>query len=321
MTLEIPSRASGRSVDELARQVARLFFDRQMTKVEIAAHLGISRFRVARLLDAAIEDGLVRIEFRDVPAEDRELAAAMEQRFGLDLCAVATEADGAVARLAAAVLDGLIGPREVIGVAWGATLAAVAREITPRRDPAIEVVQLAGSSSRLDPGSEPGAVSRTLAERLGATHHAIYAPAFVADRRVRAALVAQPEVADAFARFGRLTLAVVGIGAMPTDGTAASSSLIRSGILGPTEIRDLVAAGAVGDLVVHPVDAHGRFVAPQLTRRAIAIDVDELRAVRRVVAVAAGPAKATAIRGALATGIVRVLVTDALTARAVVGGT
>ena len=56
-----------------------------MSKVEIAAHLGISRFRVARLLDGALADGLVRIEYRDVPAEDRALATALEERFGLDL--------------------------------------------------------------------------------------------------------------------------------------------------------------------------------------------------------------------------------------------
>ena len=34
---------------DLATQVARLFFDRQLSKVEIASRLGISRFRVARL--------------------------------------------------------------------------------------------------------------------------------------------------------------------------------------------------------------------------------------------------------------------------------
>ena len=105
--------SSSSPVPDLASQVARLYFDRQMTKVEIAAHLGISRFRVARLIDSALADGLVRIEYRDVPAEDRALATQMEERFGLDLCAVADVADDAdtggldvVAQLAGAVIDG-----------------------------------------------------------------------------------------------------------------------------------------------------------------------------------------------------------------------
>src|SRR5689334_5338224 len=46
----------------LAAQVARQFYLRGVSKVDIADQLGISRFRVARLLDAARRAGLVRIE-------------------------------------------------------------------------------------------------------------------------------------------------------------------------------------------------------------------------------------------------------------------
>ena len=315
---------------DLSTQVARLFFDRQLSKVEIAARLGISRFRVARLIDDALTDGLVRIEYRDIPADDRGLAAVLEERFGLDLCAVAIAAAdegpagattfNAVVRLAAAVLHGLIASGDVIGVAWGSTLAAVVREIPPRSDPDLEVVQLAGSSARLDRGRDSGELARVLADRLGATHRAIYAPAFVETTALRAALLREPEVADTVARFRVLDLAIVGIGAMPAGDGSAASSLVQSGVLGETEVLRLAALGAVGDLVVHPFDATGRFVAPDLAERAVAIGVEELRRVRRVVAVASGMRKAAAIRGALESGVVRMLVTDGPTARAVLGG-
>lgn len=322
--------ASTAPTRDLASQVARLFFDRQLSKVEIAARLGISRFRVARLIDGALADGLVRIEYRDLPADDRGLAGDLEKRFGLDLCAVAiVAADGAqagaatysaVARLAAAVLHGLISSGDVIGVAWGSTLAAVVREIPTRSDPDLEVVQLAGSSTRLDRGRDAGELARVLADRLGATHRAIYAPAFVETAALRAALLREPEVADTVARFRVLDLAIVGIGAMPAGDGSAASSLVQSGVLDETEVLRLAGLGAVGDLVVHPFDATGRFVAPDLAERAVAIGVEELRRVRRVVAVASGTRKAGAIRGALASGVVRMLVTDGPTARAVLGG-
>ena len=316
---------------DLSTQVARLFFDRQLSKVEIAARLGISRFRVARLIDDALADGLVSIEYRDIPAEDRGLAAVLEERFGLDLCAVAiAPADeapagattfNAVVRLAAAVLHGLISSGDVIGVAWGSTLAAVVRELPTRSDPDLEVVQLAGSSARLDRGRDAGELARVLADRLGATHRAIYAPTFVETAALRAALLREPEVADTVARFNALDLAIVGIGAMPTGDDGAASSLVRSGVLDATEVLRLTELGAVGDLVVHPFDATGRFVAPDLAERAVAIGVEELRRVRRVVAVASGTRKAGAIRGALKSGVIRILVTDGPTARAVLGGT
>jgi deoxyribonucleoside regulator len=311
---------------DLSTQVARLFFDRQLSKVEIAARLGISRFRVARLIEGALADGLVRIEYRDVPAEDRELAGSMEERFGLDLCAVAVEAvAGAsagpsttdVPRLAGAVLDGLISDGERIGIAWGSTLAAVVQAVSPRRDSRLEIVQLAGSSSRLDRDRDAGELARVLADRLGGTSHPIFAPTFVETPALRSALLREPELAATVARFDSLDLAIVGIGAMPADTDGAASSLLRSGVLDDGEIRSLAERGAVGDLVVHPFDAAGGFVAPELAARSIAIGIDELRGTRRVVAVASGIRKARAIRGALASGIVKILVTDASTARAV----
>lgn len=312
-------------VPDLSIQIARLFFDRQLSKVEIAARLGISRFRVARLIDGALADGLVRIEYRDLPSEDRDLARAMEDRFGLDVCAVAAVADemadgerrSALARLAASLVDGLLAPRDVIGIAWGSTLAAVVREVPARSDASLAVVQLAGSSTRLGRDQDAGALARTLADRLGAAHHAIYAPAFVETPAVRRALGREPEIAATVDRFGDLTLAIVGIGAMPADGVDAASSLVRSGVLDPTELARLASLGAIGDLVVHPFDAAGRFVAPDLAARAVAIGVDALRAVPRVVAVAGGTHKAMAIHGALQTGLIGLLVTDAPTARAV----
>lgn len=306
-----------------ASEVARLFFDRQLSKVEIGSRLGISRFRVARLIEQALEAELVRIEFRDIPEVDRALARAIEERFAIDMCVVAGGDDASngisrVARLAASVIDELIGRDDVVGIAWGSTLAAVVRELPSRSDPSLAVVQLAGSSVSLDRRRDPGELARSLADRLGARHHPLHAPAFVDDPAVREALVASPDLAATVAAFDRLSIGLVGIGAMPSESAAGGeSSLLRSGVLADVQIARLRGLGAVGDLVVHTFDRNGRWVAPDLADRAIAVSVDQLRKVPRVVAVAAGPAKATAIHGALATELVRVLVTDAPTAAAV----
>ena len=321
--------------DVLAGQVARLFFDRQLSKIEIASRLGISRFRVARLLDKALADGIVRIEFRDAPARDRDLGLALEQQFRLDRCVVAADSDdshGPAAQLAAELIDGLLESRQSIGVAWGSTVARVVAAMPSRADPSIDVVQLAGNSAAMGIGTAPGDATRLLAERLGGRAHAIHAPTFVETSSLRIALAREPEIADTFAWFDRLSVAVIGIGAFTigasevaeprsraADSTGTrrderaggpSSSLLRSGALQPEDLAGLEAAGAVGDLLVHPFDVDGRFVAPDLAARAMAISVAALRKIPRVVAVATGADKAVALRGALSTGIVHVLVTD-----------
>jgi DNA-binding transcriptional regulator LsrR (DeoR family) len=307
---------------EVATQVARLYYDRQLSKVEIGGRLGMSRFRVARLLDQALANDLVRIEFRDTPTADRGLARALEERFGLDLCIVAgdgpTDARDRASRLAGSVVSDLFGHGDVVGIAWGSTLAAFVREVPARHDDSIEVVQLAGSSVRLGRERDPGELARVLADRLGAAHRPLHAPVFVDDPAGRRALLAEPDLAATLDAFDRLTVAVVGIGALGADGeNRAESSLVRSGVLDAAEVKRLRERGAVGDLVVHAFDAAGRFVAPDLADRSIAIGVDQLRRVPRVVAIAAGAAKAEAIRGALETDIVRVLATDASAAAAI----
>jgi DNA-binding transcriptional regulator LsrR (DeoR family) len=307
----------GHDAAGLMTQAARLYFDRQQSKIEIATALGISRFRVARLISRALDEGLVRIEYRDAPAADRAIATAIEERYDLDLCVVAGGSDVEdVARLAASIIDGLVEPDDFVGIAWGSTMARVVAAMPARRDPSLSVVQLAGSSIRFERAEDPAEVARLLAERWGAAYHPLLAPAFVDRRSMREALSREPDVAATMALFRRLTLAVVGVGALGTG--ADASSLARSGTLDPTMVEALVASGVVGDLLLHPITERGTFPATELADRAMSISVDGLRAVPRVVAVAAGAAKATAIRGALRSGIVRILVTDAAAASAVV---
>jgi DNA-binding transcriptional regulator LsrR (DeoR family) len=122
-------------------------------------------------------------------------------------------------------------------------------------------------------------------------------------------------VAGVVSRYADLAIAIVGIGAFGEDAGEASSSLVRSGALSAADARRLAKAGAVGDLLVHPFTATGRFLAPDLAARALAVGIEDLRRIPTVVAVAAGPAKVAAIRGAMATGVPGVLVTSAATAR------
>lgn len=315
MTVERTPTADPTEGAAIVGRVARLFFEEQLTKVEIASRLRISRFRVARLLDRALAEGVVRIEFRDTPAQDRALGRLVAERFGIGRCVVAaSDDDAAVARLGAEVVDGLLDPGDAIGIAWGSTVARLVRAMPLRDDPSIDVVQLAGSSTSFAANGDPGDLTRVFAERLGARHHRIHAPAFVESAELRGALLRLAEVGATVERFDSLDVAVLGIGAFGGADRPASSALMRSRALTGDDIAELAALGAVGDLIVHPFTPDGRFVAPDLADRAIAISIDQLRTTPTVVAVASGAAKIEAIRGALTTGVVGALVTDAATA-------
>lgn len=88
-------------------------------------------------------------------------------------------------------------------------------------------------------------------------------------------------------------------------------ALARSGnACSAEELAQLRKLGAVGDVCLHFCDAGGRPVLSELDERVVGIGPGQLRAVRRTVAVASGWRKHAAIRGAVRSGLVRILVTN-----------
>src|SRR4051812_42579896 len=67
----------------LTASIARRYYLDGRSKVEIAEEFGLNRFKVARLLEAARESGLVRIEIRHPGELDVELSGRLQERFAL----------------------------------------------------------------------------------------------------------------------------------------------------------------------------------------------------------------------------------------------
>jgi DNA-binding transcriptional regulator LsrR (DeoR family) len=137
------------------------------------------------------------------------------------------------------------------------------------------------------------------------------APGVAGSADARPILMEDKFVQDAFALFDCVTLALVGIGTVEPSGLLASSGNIFS----PQELAMLREAGAVGDICLRFFDRHGRPVSTPLDDRVIGMTRDQLRRVKRAVALAGGKRKFAAIRAALLGGLVNVLVTDRFTAQ------
>lgn len=307
---------SGIETSHARSYVARLYYEQGLTKLDIAARLGISRFRVARLLDAAREDGTVRIEIREPVEVDVGLGRLLEERFGLALALVSAGAaadDACLPALAAGWLPELLRPDDVLGVAGGSTLQRLVRALGDDPQlPAIPVVQIAGAMPAQATGAGAGEIAWELARRLAGAFHPLPAPALLPSAAARDAVLASEPVATTAALFARVTVALVGLGSLSEDG---GSALRAPGGLGEQELDALHAAGAVGDLLVHPFDDDGAFVDAGLDARTIGIGLDDLGRTR-VVAVAGGRGKVRAVAAALRTGLLDVLVTDEQCARA-----
>src|SRR3954452_23081179 len=201
----------------LTASVARRYYLDGRSKKEIADEFGLSRFKVARLLDSARESGLVRIEIRHQGEIDVDLSARLRDRYALQHAIVVDTPDddaaslrGHLGRAAAQLLAEIITPQDVLGLAWARAVSAMARALPPL--PGTPVVQLTGAMSL--PGGPDTSVDvvREVARAAGGPAHVFYAPFTVPDAATARALRQQPEVAHAFAQMPYVTKAVAGVG-------------------------------------------------------------------------------------------------------------
>ena len=294
---------------------ARRYFLDGASKSEIAAELGISRFKVARLLDDARRDGIVRIEIGAPPEIDVELSTELAARYSLRDALVVRTMDGPddfkreqLGRACAELLTQTLEAHDVLGISWGRTLHSMVGHLS--RLPACTVVQIVGSVPTLELDVNSMEVVRRVADCAGGPVYPLPVPLLVDSPEMAAALRSDPHVHKTIAMFDQLTKAVVGIGAW-----TASGSTVRSAL--PVELSAaLDAAGAVADICSNVLDADGHEIrAGGLPGRLIAISPDQLRAVPDVVAIAGGAQKTPAILAALRSGLIHQLITDEEAAR------
>lgn len=293
-----------------AAAMARRFYLEGKSKIQIAEEFGVSRFKVARVLETALERDLVRIEIR-VPAElDAERSDALRGRYGLRHAVVvespADPSDGPdpenLGAVAADLLGELVSEGDVLGLAWGRSIITMANAL--HRLPPCTVVQLTGvyDAGTADRGSVEAV--RTAAAVSGGAAHPMYAPMVLPDRATAAALRAQSGIAAAMGYFDKVTVAVVGIGSW-----APGVSTVHD-VLTKEEREHYAGLGVAAEMSSHLFDAQGRRVGRDLGERCVTIDAHRLRRIPEVLAIAGGVRKGDAIDAVLRSGLVTSLVTD-----------
>ena len=299
----------------LAARVARQYYLEGVSKVDIAGRLGISRFRVARLLDSARDAGMVRIEI-GLPGGnlDATLSAELCSAYGLRHAFVFNLPDNEEQALrhrlgeaAGQALMDLIAPGDVLGISWSRTLSGLAASLT--QFPPCPIVQLTGAVPPPD-GRDLLDVVRSVARVGGGPAHVFYAPMLLDDAQTAAAIRRQGDIAAAFAVVPSVTIAVVAVGAW-----GPGLSTIYDAIT-PAERDRLADLGVRAEVAGVFIGEDGRPVATPLDSRMIVTPGPALERIPFVLAVPFGVAKGPAVRAAIRGGLVHGLVTHTSLARA-----
>ena len=297
-----------------ASLVARRFYLEQQTKSQIADELGISRFKVARLLDTALADGIVRIEINDQGDINTELAEKLRRKFGLKAALVLDGPDvptGALFEslglLAADFLEESLLDGQLLGISWGRTLASTARALT--RLPKVDVVQAGGSPAGLDLSQNPTELVHRFARASGGVAYPLFGPMWVDDADLITRLRNETSIANAMSRYDKIDVLAVGIGSWRPQ-----ESCLCSGF--PDDWRrDALKKNVCADLCATLIDGNGASVPSPLDEKGLCLSTEQLRQIPERIGIGGGLEKADAIKAVLKGNWITTLVTDAGVAR------
>lgn len=302
------------------RAAASMYFLQDETMETIARRLNVSRSTVSRLIKGARERGIVRISVAPEGDGASGLGERLHAAFGVTPHVVSVRTGATdlerldqVALVAARLLEDWFGDEMVLGIAWGTTIAAVARRLgrTPTRGSG--VVQLNGGANTHASGLEyASTIVSTFGEAFDAEVHHFPVPAFFDYAQTRAAMWRERSVQRVIAVQRRADLAIFGVGAL---GGTVPSHVYTAGYLDDADIRALAADGVVGDICTVFLRRNGSYQDVTINQRATGPTPRELSRIGRRVCVVAGSAKVVPLLAAIRARTMTDLVIDDPTAR------
>jgi len=298
-----------------------LYYEDDWKQQEIAEYLSVSRASVSRMLQMGKDMGIVKVEICNpgLLTYDR-MERQLERRLGLKEVIVAeyqpfdTEeektmrlSEKAMAYLCHTMKDG-----DLIGVSMGRTLHHISqcKRLTPHPI-SCTFVPVLGSLNRGNPFDVKiysNQIAVQWAELFGGNCIQFFAPAIFSDAGVLQSFMKELPIQNLFRYFEKLSMVVMGIG----ESTAVGSTLVKIECMTEAEMERMIEAGAVGDICLRFFDENGAMEPfDHYNDRVASITPEILRRIDKRVGIARGSSKARAALGAVRSGCVNVLITDA----------
>lgn len=291
-------------------KIACWYYQDGMTQEEIANKLHISRQRVNKLVNSLIEEGIVSITINGLENEDVALENLIERQFSLKQVIIANTEHtdlpilNVLGKKAGEFLDNYIQDGDKIGVSWGMTLGETIQYMRTSQKTNSYVVQLVGGIDTSNHSIKPDEITRMLALKLACDYSILYAPATM-NRDLVKEMAKEDFYIKAFERITECSIAVMGVGEL-----SEKSTIVSEGYLSKEDFGMLFNAGYVGDICFNHYKIDGDFGTVRLQNRVVGVDIDTLRKIPTVIAIAGGKWKADAVYGALKTGCIDILIID-----------
>lgn len=292
-------------------RVATMYYDEGMTQAEIAKKLGVSRSLISKILIDARNAGIVEVFINSKSAFTVDLERQLEKKYDLQRAIVIdtlesedSETEKMASRAAALYLQKISKNVKNIGVSWGNTLRGVVDHYPYTNQPEITVFPLVGGMGDDHVDIHSNQLCYDLARKMRGKSKYLYAPALVSNKRIKEELSNNATIRAVIAESKLVDIALVGL-STPYE----NSTMVKIGYINEQDLSELSDNNVVGDINSRFFDVEGKEAKCRINQNVMGINLNELRKIKTVMAVAYGESKYAAIKVALNHHLVDVIVT------------
>jgi lsr operon transcriptional repressor len=301
--------------NSLIIKVAWKYYNEGMTQNEIAEALNLSRMKVIKYLDIAKANNIIQFKINLDQFFDMDLQNKIKEKYNIKDIYIVPFANqnplDSLTRAAAQYIEDRITSDTMINVGYGQAVSRTLGHLNISTKYKVTFVSLSGGVRFYIPTAIDS--SSDYYTNPNYNHYIMPAPLVVSTNHLAEQLSNERPIQKIFEMIPYSTITIIGIGAVNEKAT-----IVKEGYLNTNEIEIIKSRGAVGDLLSQFYDIDGNILDLKLHKQLISTDINLLKSLNHVVAVAGGLEKKEAIIGALRGGYIDVLITDEVVARSLI---
>lgn len=291
--------------------IVRRYFVEMKTKVEIAQELGVSRFKVARLIDEAIEKEYIKFVFPKQKTFDDKISKSLCEKYNLqeaiilpssEYWSTQEELNTKLGEIAANYLSTTLKEGMILGIAWGKVLSSTANQLTYL--PHIDVVQLSGVHPGIEFTQGPIDIIHKITAISHGEAHPMYVPMWVNNESLAAKLSEDLSVQNTKKYYANLDVVITGIGDWKSGASGLSNIFLKSWV------DDLMNQDIAADICTTLIDSNGKILKSPIEKLEFGISDEQLKQSKKIIGVAGGEVKFQGIKASVKSGLINVLITD-----------
>lgn len=289
-------------------QVARMYYEENLTQAEIARRIEVSRPLVSKMLTRAKELGIVKIEIRSLFHNNNIILDKIKNSFNIKGGMIVPQGKSefltkqTIYNRSVEYISEEIPHCNTVGIGWGYTIGELIDEIDKNESSTFKegyITPLIGTANIPNKSYHPNDLVRSFSSFTGMKPKFIYAPAFPTTVDERELYMGSENFKEISAYWEELDFIIMSIGDYPSVPDQATA--LRFG-------KKLSKEKALGKFLSYYFNGNGDIIFSK-EDHVIHIPLDNIKRCRKVLAICTNTS-AEAVIGALRTGFITHIIMD-----------